>query len=48
MKSGWKAVVEKVIMEEGQTFAKMLAQGEAKEAMSAFLERRKPDFSRFS
>ena len=48
MKSGWKAIVEKVIMEEGQTFARMLAQGEAKEAMSAFLERRKPDFSKFN
>ena len=48
MKSGWKAVVEKVIMDEGQTFAKMLTQGEAKEAMTAFLERRKPDFSQFS
>ena len=48
MKSGWKAVVEKVIMDEGQTFAKMLTQGEAREAMSAFLERRKPDFSKFS
>jgi enoyl-CoA hydratase/carnithine racemase len=48
MKSGWKAVVEKVIMDEGQTFAKMLTQGEAREAMSAFLERRKPDFSAFS
>jgi len=48
MKSGWKTIVEKVIMDEGQTFAKMLAQGEAREAMSAFLERRKPDFSKFS
>jgi enoyl-CoA hydratase/carnithine racemase len=48
MRSGLRTIVEKVMLDEGQTFAKMLTQGEAKEAMSAFLERRKPDFSKFS
>jgi len=33
--------------EEGAVFAERLASPEAKEAMTAFFERRKPDFSRF-
>jgi 1,4-dihydroxy-2-naphthoyl-CoA synthase len=32
---------------ETEVFAERLASGEAKEAFSAFLEKRKPDFSRF-
>jgi enoyl-CoA hydratase/carnithine racemase len=33
--------------EEGRIFAERLGAGEAKEAMTAFFEKRKPDFSRF-
>lgn len=47
MKSSWKAVTEKVIEDEARTFGRMLGSAEAKEAFSAFFERRKPDFSRF-
>jgi enoyl-CoA hydratase/carnithine racemase len=47
MKSGWKAAVERIIVDEAQTFARMLRSDEAKEAFTAFLERRRPDFSRF-
>jgi enoyl-CoA hydratase/carnithine racemase len=39
--------VRETIAEEIQVFGERLKSGEAKEAMSAFLEKRKPDFSRF-
>ena len=35
------------IEKETEVFAERLASGEAKEAFNAFLEKRKPDFSRF-
>jgi enoyl-CoA hydratase/carnithine racemase len=47
MKSGWKSITEKVIADEAQTFSRLLRSEEAKEAFTAFFERRKPDFSRF-
>jgi enoyl-CoA hydratase/carnithine racemase len=48
MKSGWKALTEKVIVDEAKSFGAMLRSAEAKEAFTAFYERRKPDFSKFS
>jgi len=47
MKSAWKSVTEKLIEDEARTFGRLLHGAEAKEAFSAFFERRKPDFSRF-
>ena len=47
MKSGWKAVTEKIIVDEAKSFGAMLLKPEAKEAFTAFFERRAPDFSRF-
>jgi enoyl-CoA hydratase/carnithine racemase len=48
LRAGWKAAVEKAIAEESQSFGRLLSSPEAKEAFTAFFERRKPDFSRFS
>ena len=48
MKAGWKSVTEKIIADEAKSFGRMLRTEEAKEAFTAFFERRKPDFSRFS
>ena len=48
MKAGWRSVTEKLIQDEAKTFGRMLRTEEAKEAFTAFFERRKPDFSRFS
>lgn len=48
MKAGFRAITEKIIQDEAKSFARMLRTEEAKEAFSAFFERRKPDFSRFA
>ena len=47
MRRGFQAQVEDTIREESNQFRRQLESPEAKEAFSAFLEKRKPDFSRF-
>ncbi|HVZ43569.1 MAG TPA: enoyl-CoA hydratase [Ramlibacter sp.] len=46
MKQGREAAVLKQMDEEGRTFARMLREPAAREAFSAFMEKRKPDFSK--
>jgi len=48
MKKGQMAQVLAQMAEEGESFARLLQEPAAKEAFTAFLERRKPDFSRIS
>ncbi len=48
MKAGWKSITEKIIADEAASFGRLLGSAEAKEAFSAFFERRKPDFSKFA
>lgn len=48
MKAGFKSIVEKTIVDEAKSFSTMLRSPEAREAFTAFYERRKPDFSKFS
>ncbi|MGV8894334.1 MAG: enoyl-CoA hydratase [Burkholderiaceae bacterium] len=48
MKSSQQEAIQAKIAEEGQHFRAMLSAPEAKEAISAFLEKRKPDFTQFS
>ena len=45
MKKGNTALVAERIEEEGASFGRMLSQPAAREAFSAFMEKRKPDFS---
>ena len=47
MKSGLTPLIKSQMVEEGVSFARMLKEPAAKEAFTAFLEKRKPDFSRF-
>lgn len=46
LKKNQAGLLKQVIIDEAQTFGKMLGESAAKEAMSAFLEKRKPDFSK--
>ncbi|MCA3230710.1 MAG: enoyl-CoA hydratase, partial [Cupriavidus sp.] len=48
MKGDDVAAVEKKMAEEGEVFRRMLVAPEAKEAFTAFFEKRKPDFSKFN
>jgi enoyl-CoA hydratase/carnithine racemase len=45
MKKGQQAQVLAVMAEEGQSFGRMLREPAAREAFSAFIQKRKPDFS---
>jgi len=46
LKAGWRVAVQQAMDGELETFGRLLGSPEAREALSAFLERRKPDFSR--
>jgi enoyl-CoA hydratase/carnithine racemase len=46
MKKGNAQQVERQMMEEAESFGRMLREPAAKEAFGAFMERRKPDFSK--
>jgi len=48
MKKGQMAQVLAQMAEEGESFARLLQEPAAKEAFTAFLEKRKPDFSKVS
>ena len=47
MKQGQASLVAERMAEEGTLFGRMLAEPAAQEAFSAFMEKRKPDFSAF-
>lgn len=48
LKRDYESPLQGTIMEEGKEFMARLKSPEAAEALQAFMERRKPDFSRFS
>ena len=47
MKAGWREATARAIADESAAFGRLLQSAEAREAFSAFLDRRTPDFSKF-
>lgn len=47
MKKGQQQLVQQQLQEEGAIFTRMLREPAAREAFGAFMEKRKPDFSKF-
>lgn len=47
MKAGWREATGRAIADESAAFGRLLQSAEAREAFSAFLDRRAPDFSKF-
>jgi enoyl-CoA hydratase/carnithine racemase len=48
LKAGWRSAIDRAMSDEIAAFSHLLGRAEAREAMNAFLERRKPDFSKFA
>lgn len=48
LRSGMREALERVMQDENETFQRLLLRDEAREALTAFRERRAPDFSKFS
>ncbi|MFM1988793.1 MAG: hypothetical protein RJA99_1750 [Pseudomonadota bacterium] len=48
MKAGYADAIARRMADEGEVFGRMLRAPEAREAFTAFFEKRRPDFSRFS
>ncbi|MEI7447788.1 MAG: enoyl-CoA hydratase [Burkholderiales bacterium] len=48
MKAGFADAITRRMADEGEVFGRMLRAPEAREAFTAFFEKRRPDFSRFS
>lgn len=46
LRQAWKSLSERAIVDEAQVFGELLSSPDAKEALSAFFERRRPSFSR--
>lgn len=46
LKAGWRVAVQQAMGRELETFRQLLVSPQSREALSAFLDRRKPDFAR--
>ncbi len=48
LKAGWREATMRTMADENATFTRLMRSPEAREAFSAFMERRAPDFSKFA